>query len=226
MNKQDCIRRQILANPDTYSVSTVKSTSLMWIFDADKNKLIQKEVEFCPGLLTIFNGLLLNAVDHKPEQRSKTWMVKVDIDSVSKTISIWNNGTGISFGEGKQSLRSSKQILDDLSEFQDVGKITNRVGHNIKLCNIFSEKLTVEMSNTVGTFHKTWNHNMSKASEHKFTSHGEKATRNISRLYTKITFWPDETIFGALSEDIIGLLKRRVYDVSLVCRYARCIQIS
>lgn len=217
MSAQDRMRRQILADPDRYSVSTVKSASLMWIFDAGENKLIEKEIEFCPGLLTIFNGLLLNAVVHKPDQYAKTWLVKVNIDTVSRTISIWNNGSGIPCGDSKTIRRSLKRTLDDLTEFQDVEQIVDRFGYNAKLCNIFSEKFAVEISNTSVILHKTWTNNMSEASEPKFTTHGKK-TKKESPFYSKIEFWPDEAIFGPLTDDIIGLLKRRVYDVSFVCR--------
>lgn len=70
----------ILLRPDTYigSVEPVRET--MWVYDKEKEMMVQKEIKYVPGLYKIFDEILVNAADNK-QRDPKMDMIKIDIDS-------------------------------------------------------------------------------------------------------------------------------------------------
>jgi DNA topoisomerase II len=146
--------------------------------------------------------------------------VKVTIDREKNEISVWNNGKGIPIELHKEeNIMIPTLIFGHLltgSNFDDnIKKVTGgRNGYGAKLCNIFSEKFTVETVNseTKKKFVQTWKNNMSVAGEAKV----EKLSRQPKEDYTQITFRPDFKRFGmdALDQDIVDLISKRVVDLS------------
>lgn len=45
----------ILLRPDTYIGSVEKTKELMWIYEPEAQKMIQKEIEYVPGNFLKFN---------------------------------------------------------------------------------------------------------------------------------------------------------------------------
>lgn len=70
----------ILLRPDTYIGSVEPVTETMWIFDKEKDMMVQKEIKYVPGLYKIFDEILVNAADNK-QRDPKMDMIKIDIDS-------------------------------------------------------------------------------------------------------------------------------------------------
>lgn len=70
----------ILLRPDTYIGSVEPITEMMWIFDKEKDMMIQKDIRYVPGLYKIFDEILVNAADNK-QRDPKMDMIKIDIDS-------------------------------------------------------------------------------------------------------------------------------------------------
>lgn len=70
----------ILLRPDTYIGSVEPVTELMWIFDKEKEMMIQKEIKYVPGLYKIFDEILVNAADNK-QRDPKMDAIKIDIDA-------------------------------------------------------------------------------------------------------------------------------------------------
>lgn len=83
----------ILLRPDTYIGSVERAQELMWIYDSEKEQMVQKQIEFVPGLYKIFDEILVNAADNK-QRDPKMDCIKVDINVETNTISVWNNGQG------------------------------------------------------------------------------------------------------------------------------------
>jgi DNA topoisomerase-2 len=79
---------------DTYIGSVSKEVQNLFVFDDDKKCMLQKDVNFCPGLLKLVDELLVNAADHQQRDPSMNTL-KVDVDLESKSICVWNNGAGI-----------------------------------------------------------------------------------------------------------------------------------
>ena len=84
----------ILLRPDTYIGSVVPATEKMWVFDAESNKIVNREITYVPGLYKIFDEILVNAADNKVRD-AKMDTIKIDINPQQNEIKIYNNGRGI-----------------------------------------------------------------------------------------------------------------------------------
>lgn len=209
----------ILLRPDTYIGSVEPVTQQMWVFDEEIGMNL-REITFVPGLYKIFDEILVNAADNKQRDKNMT-TIKINIDSESNIISVWNNGKGIPVVEHKdEKMFVPALIFGHLltsSNYDDnEKKVTGgRNGYGAKLCNIFSTKFTVETAckEYKRSFKQTWQENMTKTSEAKIKHFdGED--------FTCVTFQPDLAKFTMekLDRDIMGLLTRRAYDVAGSCR--------
>lgn len=50
----------ILIRPDTYIGSVSRTTTMMWVFDKEREAMVQKEITYTPGLYKIFDEILGN----------------------------------------------------------------------------------------------------------------------------------------------------------------------
>lgn len=206
----------ILKRPDTYIGSVEKNKVDMWCFDNETESMKFAEVTIVPGLYKIFDEILVNAADNKIRDASMK-NIKVQIDPENNTISVMNDGRGIPVEvHTKEKMYIPEMIFGNLltsSNYDDdQKKVTGgRNGYGAKLCNIFSTRFTVETAdqNTGQLYVQTWSDNMSKVGKPKITKVKNK------REYTKVTFQPDLAKFNmdALDEDILSVLRRRVYDL-------------
>ena len=57
-------KQHILDNPDTYIGSVENVDADMWIFDNETQKIVQKNIEYIPGLYKLFDEGIVNARDH------------------------------------------------------------------------------------------------------------------------------------------------------------------
>lgn len=210
----------ILLRPDTYIGSVEMASENMWIYDTEKECMVQREIKFVPGLYKIFDEILVNAADNKQRDK-KMDCIKIDIDAENNTISIWNNGQGIPVVMHKdEKMYVPTMIFGHLltsSNYNDEEeKVTGgRNGYGAKLCNIFSTKFVVETATREykSQFKQIWANNMTKTSEPKIKDfHGDD--------FTKITFCPDLAKFKMekLDDDIVALMSRRAYDVAASTR--------
>ncbi|KAK4872667.1 hypothetical protein RN001_014696 [Aquatica leii] len=210
----------ILLRPDTYIGSVEHAEENMWVYDSDKETMIQKQIRYVPGLYKIFDEILVNAADNKQRDK-KMDCIKVDINAETNVISIWNNGQGIPVVMHKdEKMYVPTMIFGHLltsSNYNDEEeKVTGgRNGYGAKLCNIFSNKFIVETASKEykKQFKQTWGSNMTKASEPKIKEF-------FGEDYTKITFSPDLHKFkmDKLDDDIVGLMSRRAFDVAASTR--------
>ena len=81
----------------------------MWIYDAEMDKLVNREIDFIPALFKIFDEIIVNAADNKVKNNLQKYflknkfkvrdpsqtLIKVEIDKENNEISIMNNGRGI-----------------------------------------------------------------------------------------------------------------------------------
>ncbi|XP_045536346.1 DNA topoisomerase 2 [Papilio machaon] len=207
----------ILLRPDTYIGSVERATETMWVFDKEKECMVQKELTFVPGLYKIYDEILVNAADNK-QRDSKMDVIRIDINQEQNTISVYNNGCGIPVVMHKdEKMYVPTMIFGHLltsSNYNDEEeKVTGgRNGYGAKLCNIFSTKFTVETASRQYKKHfkQTWGCNMTKASEPKVKEAGKDDD------FTKVTFSPDLAKFkmDKLEDDIVALMSRRAYDVA------------
>lgn len=206
----------ILKRPDTYIGSIEKTGIEMWCFDEATESMTFKEVQIVPGLYKIFDEILVNAADNKirdPTMKN----IRVKIDPETNMILVLNDGKGIPIEiHDKEKIYIPELIFGNLltsSNYDDdQKKVTGgRNGYGAKLCNIFSTQFELETAdlNTEQNYKQIWNDNMSKISKPKITKLKTK------KEFTKVTFKPDLAKFGmaSLDEDILSVLRRRVYDL-------------
>ncbi|VDP19170.1 unnamed protein product [Onchocerca flexuosa] len=85
----------ILLRPDTYIGSVERTDKMpMWVYDAESERIVQRDISFVPGLYKIFDEILVNAADNK-QRDSKMNLIKININKETNEISVFNNGKGI-----------------------------------------------------------------------------------------------------------------------------------
>ncbi|XP_076766901.1 DNA topoisomerase 2-like [Xylocopa sonorina] len=210
----------ILLRPDTYIGSVEPVTEMMWIYDKEKELMVQKEIKYVPGLYKIFDEILVNAADNK-QRDPKMDAIKIEINQEHGIISVWNNGKGIPVVIHKEeNMYVPTMIFGHLltsSNYDDKEeKVTGgRNGYGAKLCNIFSHTFTVETASKEykKSLKQTWNNNMGSSTEPRIKDfHGED--------FTRVIFAPDLSKFkmDTLDDDIVALMSRRAFDVAASTR--------
>jgi DNA topoisomerase II len=210
----------ILLRPDTYIGSVERVTQQSWVYDAENQVMVQRDLSYVPGLYKIFDEILVNAADNK--QRDPTMScIRIDIKKEEKMIKIWNNGKGIPVVHHKvENMYVPTMIFGHLltsSNYDDTErKVTGgRNGYGAKLCNIFSSRFVLETSSKEygKSFKQEWKNNMGTASEPRVSSCDAED-------FTCVTFYPDLAKFGMteLEQDTVDIFTRRAYDIAASAR--------
>jgi DNA topoisomerase-2 len=216
----------ILALPDTYigSIEPQKITS--YIYDEATKKMVADELTYIPGLLKIFDEVIVNAIDHcmrlrSDEEKGKEDIkhvknIKVTIDKVSGRITIMNDGNGVDIKKHSSygDLWIPELIFGELLTSTNYDKGEEKIwggknGYGSKLTNIFSKEFSIETIDhyTKKIYTQTFSNNMTAR-----TTADVKASSKVP--YTQISFIPDYERFGMknMSDDIYKLFNRRVID--------------
>jgi DNA topoisomerase-2 len=206
----------ILKRPDTYIGDTKLQKEKQYIFQ--DNRIIKKEINYPPGLMKIFDEILVNARDHYVNDPTCD-TIKVNIDISNNEISVMNNGKGIDIEiHQEHKIYVPELIFGHLltsTNYDDTEKRTTggRNGYGAKLTNIFSTFFSIETvdGNRKRKFYQEFRNNMGEKDEPIITELKARPT-----TYTKIVFKPDLQKFGLenLTDDIVSLLTRRVYDIA------------
>lgn len=204
------LHQHILDRPDTYIGSTKIVCEEQYVFENDK--IVKKVIEYNPGLIKIFDEILVNAIDHTVRDKSATF-IKVEIKD--DIISVMNNGKGIPVIKHKEfQVYIPEMIFGQLltsSNYNDNDKrIVGGVnGLGSKVTAVHSEFFSVEtVDEERGLYYyQEFKNNMFDKSEPII-----KKCKNKS--YTKISFKPDFKRFKmkSLTQDTIALMIKRVYD--------------
>jgi DNA topoisomerase-2 len=204
----------VLHRPGMYIGQTEKIHEDMWTMANENEKFVKRTIEFCPGFIKIFDEVLTNAIDHSIRDNTVN-MIKINFDKNTGEISVFNNGSGIPIKiHNEHGCYVPELIFGHLlsgSNYNDDDKriVAGNFGLGVKLSNIFSKKFTVETidNDEKKRFVQEYSDNMNTISRPKITN-------NSGKSYTKITFIPDYERFqmDGLDDDIISLLKKRVFD--------------
>jgi DNA topoisomerase-2 len=216
----------ILALPDTYigSIEPQKITS--YIYDETTKKMVTDELTYIPGLLKIFDEVIVNAIDHSmrlkaDEAKGKEDIkhvknIKVTIEKESGRITIMNDGNGVDIKKHSSygDLWIPELIFGELLTSTNYDKGEEKIwggknGYGSKLTNIFSKEFVVETVDhyTKKIYTQTFSNNMTQRTKPEV-----KASSKVP--YTQISFIPDYEKFGMknMTEDMYKLFKRRVID--------------
>ena len=205
-------KEHILDLPDTYIGSIEPKTEKLWIWDDNTNTIIKKEITWIPGLYKIFDEIIVNALDHCVRDDT---MANIKATFTDGTISIWNDGAGIDVEMHKEHKVYVPELifghlLTSANYDKDEEKIIGgKNGYGAKLTNIFSTEFKIETVDGVRQkkFVQTYRNNMDDKDKAKVTTFKSKP-------FTQVTFTPDYKRFDVetLSEDMLSLFKKRIYD--------------
>jgi DNA topoisomerase-2 len=229
-------KQHILDNPGMYIGSTQNTECDMWILSKteteteteteNERNFINKKITFIPALLKLFDECIINSRDHVVRMLQMISLpschqvthIEVSIDETGM-ITIMNDGNGIDIAKHEEHnmwipemifahLRSSTNY--DTNEKKITGGLN---GLGIKLVFIWSLYGKLE----------TVDHTRGLKYTQEFKNNlDEKCVPIITKTkvkpYTKIMFRPDYKRFGIneLSEDMLSLFKKRVYDIGAV----------
>lgn len=226
-------REHILDLPDTYIGSTLVTSEYRWIVkprdpgaeaaNAAAVQMEYKSITFSPGLLKIVDEILVNAIDQSIRDPTLT-EIRVDISREHRTISVYNNGTGIPIimhNEYKVYVPELIfcQLLSSSNYADDNKFIGGRNGLGAKLCTIFSRRFFIDISDGTCSYTQTCLNNMSVIEAPVITQLKKKKTpARKSAGHVRITFEPDWERFGfkELSHDMYLAIEKRVYDCCAV----------
>ena len=174
-------KQHILELPDTYIGSVERHRDELYVLDESGEipKIVKREVEWVPGLVNIFNEILVNVTDQwtrlnslKKRGVKKLTKINVNINETTGEISIRNNGDGIDAELLKDHDKYPVELIfGELLTSTNYNKKEEKVvggknGYGAKLTNIYSKYFCVE---SVDRFRKrrvtVLNHNKMK----KFT---------------------------------------------------------
>ena len=221
------LREHILKRPENYIGSTQPVTGeTQWVIE--NNKMVTREVTYVPGLYKIFDEVLVNAADNA-QRDPPTRTIKVVINQEQGYISVWNDGKGIPVVQ-KLDEKTNEYIwvpefifghLLTSSNFDDNVRRTTggRNGFGAKLANIYSTKFVIDIVSTDDegaycSYHQEFRNSMAEKDEPVIMPVKD---RKKQRSSTMITFYPNCSLFGmegGLDDDIIGIMKKRVWDVA------------
>ena len=216
----------ILALPDTYIGSIESQKINSYVFNTETNKMDTDELTYIPGLLKIFDEVIVNAIDHSmrlkaEEAKGKDNIkhvknIKVSIDKDTGIITVYNDGNGIDIKKHSTygDLWVPELIFGELLTSTNYDKGEEKIwggknGYGSKLANIFSKEFIIETVDhyTGKIYTQTFRNNM--------TERDKPTVKACSKApYTQITFKPDYERFGIknITNDIYKLFHRRVID--------------
>ena len=220
--KKKSLHQHILDLPDTYIGSVEKDTISIFVYDDDENRIIKKEILTVLGLYKIFDEILVNAADNTTRDK-KCNLIKVFINKETGEITILNNGSTIPIEIHKdEKMYVPEMIFGTLltsGNYDQKGKtVGGKNGLGSKVCSIYSTRFDIEIIDSVRNlkYFQRFTDNMF-TKEPPIISSIPKGSKESKESMTKISFIPDYKRFGfnnGLTDDMISLLKRRVYDVA------------
>jgi len=227
--QQKTDKQHILDNPDTYIGSVENIDANMWIMSEDGERIVEKNINYIPGLFKLFDEGIVNCRDHVIRMETKVSAnvensVPVSYIDVAiqddGTIVMINDGNGIDVVQHPEyKTWVPELIFGHLRTSTNYNKEEKKIvggknGFGFKLVLIWSTYGQIETVDHIRGLKYTqeFKNNLDEIGIPKIT----KASK--AKPYTKITFKPDYERLGisGLTSDIIALLKKRVYDISAV----------
>jgi DNA topoisomerase-2 len=202
----------ILKRPDTYVGSLPPETGQYWVRDGCSFKLSSLSVS--PGLVKIFDEVLVNAIDQWSLHPKKVACIEVNVGS-DNSITVYNSGVGIPIKKHpKEKIWIPELIFGHLLTSSNYNDDEQRVtggrnGYGAKLANVFSSKFHVKISDGKKVYEQTWTDNMSKVEPPVITD--EKVVPSVT-----VSFWPDWKRFGGPG-DFLKLVEKRTWDAAMWC---------
>ena len=220
--------QHILDAPDTYVGSIEKVESMQHILNETGDKIVEKNIEYIPGLFKLFDEGIVNCRDHVVRMLQAISSGQLNCIPVSNieitisddgTITMLNDGNGIDVAEHPEHKTWIPQmIFGELRTSTNYDKEEKKIvggknGFGFKLVLIWSTYGAVETIDHVRglKYRQEFKDNLSEICK-------PSITKCKTKPYTKVTFKPDYARLGlsGLTPDMIALLKKRTYDIAAV----------
>jgi len=215
----------ILKRPDTYVGSLHPEPASYWVRDGDHFSLRQLSV--APGLVKIFDEVLVNAIDQYSLHPKKVY--RIEIITGGEFAYVRNFGVSIPIKkhatekgvDGKPIWIPELifgHLLTSSNYNDDEQRVTGgRNGYGAKLANVFSKKFELTLWDGKKSYKQAWTDNMSKVSPPEIL---EGVGGTLQMPYVQIQFWPDFARFGGPC-DFAHVAFKRAWDASMWCSKAR-----
>ena len=224
--QQKTDKQHILDNPDTYIGSVESIDADMWIMSEDSDKIVEKNINYVPGLFKLFDEGIVNCRDHVVRMKTKVDsnvenalpVSHIDITiEPDGTITMVNDGNGIDVAQ-KDGIWIPELVFGHLRTSTNYNKDEKKIvggknGFGFKLVLIWSSYGRIETVDHIRglKYIQEYKNNLDEICK-------PSITKCKNKPYTKITFKPDYYRLGisGLSNDMIALLKKRVYDIGAI----------
>jgi len=201
----------ILCRPDSYVGSLARETHEHWVGSPPFQR---GSAHVAPGLVKIFDEVLVNAIDQWSLHPKKVTHIKVDV-AHDGTISVENSGVHVPIKKhDKEKLWIPELIFGHLLTSSNYNDEEQRVtggrnGYGAKLANVFSSKFWIVISDGKKVYKQTWNKNMSQVSD-------PEITKVEGSQFVRIGFVPDWPRFGGIGH-FLKVAEKRTWDAAMWC---------
>lgn len=204
-------REHVLMKPGMYigSIDFIRSKQLIY----ENNQIIEKEINYNPGLYKIIDELIVNAYDQSIRDNT---LNEINVNVNENSFSIYNSGIGIPIEKHKEyNIYVPELIFGYLLTSSNFNLSEKRVtggthGIGAKASNIFSKKFIIEVWTKNKYYIQVFENNLSKINKPIIE------TNKNNKTGVTITCEPDFDKFNCknFSEDMKKLITRRVIDLS------------
>lgn len=218
------LRSHIYNLPDTWIGSVEKQTFETYVYDDASQRMVKKELTYVPGLLKIFDEVVVNAID----QAVRLTMSQPGVADIKLVKNIWitanqetgritvcNDGDGIDIEKhAEHGVWVPELIFGELLTSSNYDQNEERLvggknGVGLKATNIFSMELIAE----------TVDHRRKRIYTQRFFNNMKERDAAVVKAFskapfTRISFQPDYTRFGlkGMTDDMFALFRKRAFD--------------
>ena len=206
----------ILKRPDTYVGSLPRESSRCWIRDGNVFK--HTELSVSPGLVKIFDEVLVNAIDQWSLHPKKVSEINVSV-LVDGEIRVENIGVAIPIKKHeKEGIWIPELIFGHLLTSSNYNDDEQRVtggrnGYGAKLANVFSTKFWIEICDGKKIYQQIWTKNMTQVSTPEISPAS-------GPIRVRVGFIPDWPRFGGQGQ-LAAVIEKRTWDAALWCTKCR-----
>lgn len=216
-------RDHVLTRPDTY-VGPVTVTQIKGhVFTEQCAKTITCETS--PVIFKLFDEVIVNAIDNQKRDATQTF-IHAFVDKETGTFRVVNNGGTIPVKHWEGTQRYVPEILvyelmsgENFSNQRE--KVGGRNGLGLKLVNLLSDEFTVDIVNV--EYKLKYRQEFKKNASVVKPPTVKPIAAKDKQSSTSFSWTPDYARIGVelpLSDDIVNLLKTRLYDAA-ACTSAR-----
>jgi DNA topoisomerase-2 len=204
-------KEHLLLRPGMYIGKIFDEVDDMWVL-SDKGGMVRKGIKYNPGLLKLFDEIILNALDQFQESDLVT---EIDVVANADMVSIRNNGPGIPIVKHKEHNvwipeMIFSQFLTSTNYNDDEVRLKSGLnGLGAKITSSFSRLFQVETVSQGKIYQQNFLNNLDTLEE-------PLVGKTKSKDYTKITFFPDFKRFKVknITPSTMELFKKRTYDIA------------